>query len=83
MSTPEDFATQFDEYFNVGHSWTNLNAAGILDDVLLVIVELPHKPHALSAGKPKLASVNLSGPGSMRLNGPAEWDLARRVEITE
>jgi hypothetical protein len=83
LRTPEDFAAKFDEYLRVGYTWINLHAAGLLDDVLIVILERPNKPSATAAGKPELVSVNLSGPASLRLDGPPEWKLTRQAVITE
>ncbi|HJR07849.1 MAG TPA: hypothetical protein VJ842_11350 [Pyrinomonadaceae bacterium] len=37
----EDYADRFDSHLDAGHSWINMSAAGILDDALLIIIELP------------------------------------------
>ena len=81
LHSPEDFAAKFDEYLRVGYSWINLNAAGLWDDVLIVILERPNLANSASAGKPELVSVNLSGPAT--LDGQPEWNLTRRAIITD
>jgi len=40
--TLEDFRRYYDEKKHAGYSWINLNCAGILDDLLIVVVEYPN-----------------------------------------
>jgi hypothetical protein len=53
------YADRFDQHLRAGYSWVNLHAAGIVDGVLVVIVELPNHP---SGARDDQVAVNLSGP---------------------
>ena len=71
-----DYMGRFDAHLDAGHSWINMSAAGILDDSLLVIIELPsYKNNVPRDG----VSVNLSGPAI--LNGEPQWDASRMYRI--
>jgi hypothetical protein len=74
LSTPEEYATRFDSHLNTGHGWINMNAAGILDNALLIIIELPQYFNSVPREK---VSVNFSGPNMSR------WDATGHIEITE
>lgn len=39
--TSENYETRFDELLNKGCSWINMNLAGILEDSLFIIIEIP------------------------------------------
>ena len=76
LSTPKDYAPRFDEHFAQGYSWINMNAAGILVDTLLVVIELPS--YGSGAPKDKVA-VNLSGAAMS--NGKTVWNAEERFKI--
>jgi len=76
LTTPEDYAPRFDEHLAKGYSWINMNAAGILGDSLLVVIELPS--YVSGAPKDKVA-VNLSG--AAMLNGKTVWNADERFKI--
>jgi hypothetical protein len=77
LSTPEDYASIFEDYLGRGYHWINLNTFGIMEDTLLIIVELPNYTSPI-IGK---TSVNLSGPAI--LHGEIQWDASERVKIIE
>ena len=71
-----DYAARFASHLSAGHSWINMSAAGILEDALLVIIELPgHKKNVPRDN----VSVNFSGAAMM--NGKPQWDAAGRYKI--
>ena len=74
----EDYALRFDSHLDAGHSWINMNAAGILNDVLLVIIELPTYKNNLPRDK---VSVNFSGANIM--NGKPQWDASKSYRIVD
>lgn len=39
--TSYSYETRFDELFDKGHSWINMNLAGILNKKLFIIIEVP------------------------------------------
>lgn len=39
--TFEDYKTRFNELLGAGHAWINLHLAGIIENSLLVIIEMP------------------------------------------
>lgn len=78
LITIADYAARFDSHLDAGHSWINMNAAGILNDALLVVIELPGYKNNVPRDK---VSVNLSG--AAMLNGEPQWDASRTYEIVE
>ncbi len=76
LVTPEDYAMRFDEHLGKGYSWINMNAAGILGDTLLVVIELPNYVSGSSRDK---VSINFSGAAMLR--GKPVWDASERFEI--
>jgi hypothetical protein len=78
LFTPEEYAPRFDWLLDQGHSWINLNAAGIFDNTLLVIVELPSYKNTTPRN---LVSVNFSGPRI--LDEKIIWDISEFVRIIE
>lgn len=76
LSTSQEYAPRFDEHLAKGYSWINLNAAGVLGDTLLVVIELPS--YVSGAPKDKVA-VNLSG--AAMLNGKTIWNADERYKI--
>ncbi len=74
LATPEQYAAQFDKHLNAGHGWINMNAAGILDETLLVIIELPSYVNTVPRDK---VSVNFSGPNMRR------WDVSGYIKIID
>jgi hypothetical protein len=73
-----DYAVRFDSHLGAGHSWINMNAAGILGDALLVVIELPRYINNVPREK---TSVNFSGPAI--LDGKPQWDASRMYKIVE
>jgi hypothetical protein len=72
------YRERFEALLDQGYSWINLNAAGIFDGNLLVVVELPN----YKSGNPRnRVSVNLSGP-SLK-DGVPQWEIGARLKITE
>lgn len=76
LATPEEYAARFEAHLEAGHSWINMNAAGILDDALLVVIELPGYFNVAPKNK---VSVNLSGPNIK--DGQPQWDATDRIQI--
>ena len=76
LATPEEYAARFDAHLDAGYSWINMNAAGIIDETLLVIIELPDYSNTTPRGK---ASVNLSGPNMK--DGEIQWDVTNYIKI--
>ena len=73
-----DYAARFDSHLDAGHAWINMNAAGILGDALLVVVELPGYKNTVPRDK---VSVNFSG--AAMLDGKPKWDASRTYKIVE
>lgn len=73
-----EYHERFDSLLNQGYSWINLNAAGIFDGNLLVIVEIPNYKSGTPRNK---VAVNLSGP-SLK-DGIPQWHIGARLKITE
>jgi hypothetical protein len=59
LCSPEEYADRFEHYLRAGYSWVNLNAAGSVDGVLIVLVEVPENSSGAPADQ---VVVNLSGP---------------------
>ncbi len=73
-----DYAARFDSHLDAGHSWINMNAAGILDDALLIIIELPRYKNNIPRDK---VSVNFSG--AAMVNGKSQWDASGMYRIVD
>lgn len=73
----DEYCERFDALLDQGYSWINLNAAGIFDGNLLVVIELPNYKTGIPRNK---VSVNLSGP-SLK-DGVPQWDIGARLKIT-
>jgi hypothetical protein len=65
LATPDEYSARFEEHLNAGHSWINMNAASVIEDTLLVVIELPSYSNTVPREK---VSVNLSGPSEHTLN---------------
>jgi hypothetical protein len=74
----EEYAHKFEAHLNAGHEWINMRAAGILDDSLLVIIELPNYKNTVPRD---YVSVNFSGP--YFLNGNPNWNGSDRYIIVD
>ena len=61
LATPDEYAPRFEKHLDAGHSWINMNAAGVIGDTLLVVIELPN--YAKSVPR-ETVSVNLSRPST-------------------
>ena len=70
-----DYAARFGSHLDAGHSWINMSAAGILDDSLLIIIELPGYKNNVLRDK---MSVNFSG-AAMGVANPSGM-LRRGIE---
>ena len=73
-----DYEAVFDSHLNAGHSWINMNAAGILDGALLVIIELPGYKNKVPEQK---VSVNFSG--AVMMNAKSQWSASERYRIVD
>jgi hypothetical protein len=73
-----DYAARFDTHLAAGHAWVNMNAAGVLGDDLLVVIELPRYQNSVPRDK---VSVNFSGPAI--LDGEPQWDASKMYRIVE
>jgi hypothetical protein len=73
-----DYETRFDSHLDAGHSWINMNAAAILDDALLVIIELPRYKNSVPRDK---VSINFSG--AAMLDGKSQWDASEMYRIVD
>jgi hypothetical protein len=76
LSTPENYAQRFDWLQAQGYGWINLQAAGIFQDNLLVIIETP-KEKRKDLGIP--VSINISGPEGRQ--NPTPWKIVELVKI--
>lgn len=74
----EDYAARFNSLLDAGHSWINMSAAGILDDALLVIIELPSYKNNVPRDQ---VSVNFSGVALV--NGKSEWNASEKYRIVD
>jgi hypothetical protein len=72
-----DYAARFDSHLGAGHAWVNMNAAGVLGDALLVVVELPGYENDVPRDK---VSVNFSG-AAIIIDGAAQWDASRMYQV--
>ena len=66
-----DYSTRFDELLSMGYSWITFVAAGIQDDNMIVVVELPEHPTGVPSEK---TAVNFSGPSESVAN-TWKWNL--------
>ena len=73
-----DYETRFDSHLDAGHSWINMNAAGILDDALLVIIELPRYKNNVPRDK---VSANFSG--AAMVDGKSQWKASAMYRIID
>ena len=69
LRSVSSYEARFEQLLEQGHAWINLSALGLVEDVLVILVETPPRP----ASAPH-TSVNLSGPPITR-----GWDAARFV----
>jgi hypothetical protein len=74
----EDYAPRFDAHLDAGHSWINMEAAGILGNTLLVLIQLPRYQNNVPRDK---VSVNFSGPTKM--NSDSLWDASEKYIIVD
>jgi hypothetical protein len=73
LSSPENYANRFAQLMMHGYSWLNMNAAGIVDHTLIVVIELPNYV-TTTIGK---TSVNYSG--APIIYGQSKWDANDRI----
>ena len=69
--TPVQYSARLEELLELGPSWLNLNALGLLRGSLLVSVEWQNPAVGISASE---VSINLSGPPKVVSETPT-WDL--------
>jgi hypothetical protein len=74
----KDYEKRFNELLDSGYHWINMNAFGIWNDNLIVVIELPNYTDNIPRDK---VSVNFSGPAI--INEKPQWDLSKRIEIVE
>ncbi len=72
LATPEEYAARFEMHLNKGYSWINMNAAGIVDGIFLVVIELPKDSNPHWKNK---TSINFSGPNR------GQWDANNRIKF--
>ena len=70
----ENYENRFDEILKQGYSWINMNFAGMLDDDLLVVIELPNYENSN-----ELTSLNLSLPAKKVLDN--DWNASPFYKI--
>jgi hypothetical protein len=75
LKTPEEYAPYYDALLDAGYPWINMNAFGIVNGALLIVIERPR--YTISAPRSK-ASVNFSGPSTQ-----TGWDLTDWVRIVD
>lgn len=78
LISQENYVERFDSHLGAGHSWINMNAAGILGNALLVVIALPRYKNNVPRDK---VSVNFSGPPISE--GKCQWNAAERYKITD
>ena len=78
--TRDDYQARFEGHLNAGHGWINMNAAGILDDSFLVVIELPNYQNTVPRDE---VSVNLSGPTRDPKTGKPRWNVADIFQIVD
>lgn len=74
----EDFENRFEELFDYGHSWINLYLAGIIEDTLLILIEVPQYKNNVPR---EFVSVNFSLP--IKRIADNNWNLIPFYEIIE
>lgn len=72
--TFEDYENRFNEILYQGYSWVNLNFAGILDDALLIVIELPNRETNI-----EVTAVNLSLPEKRVVKN--DWNISAFIKI--
>lgn len=70
----ENYENRFNEALNQGHSWINMNLAGVLNDFLLVIIEVPNYKN-----NSEFTEVNLSLPDTQVIEN--DWNISPFYEI--
>jgi hypothetical protein len=78
LSCQCEYRERFESLLDQGYSWINLNAAGIFDGNLLVVVEFPNYKSGIPRNK---VPVIPSGP-SLR-DGIPQCDIGARLKVTE
>lgn len=74
--TFENYENRLNQILNQGHSWVNFNFAGMLDDSLLIIIELPNYKNNVPF---ESVSVNLSLPEERVIEN--DWKTTDFVKI--
>lgn len=72
----EDYENQFAKILKQGHSWINLNFAGMLNDALLVLIELPNYENNVD-----ITTVNLSLSGKTVIEN--DWNISSFLKIID
>lgn len=76
--TFESYKTRFDALFDEGHSWINMYLAGIVENALLVIIEVPHYADKIPR---EFVSVKFSLPEKRILEN--DWKIEPFYEIID
>jgi hypothetical protein len=69
-----NYETRFNEVLNQGHSWININFAGMLNDSLLIIIEVPNYEN-----NAEFTEVNLSLPDRKVMEN--DWNISSLYKI--
>ena len=70
----ERYEIRFEEIVNQGYSWININFAGVLNDFLLVVIEIPNYKNTIG-----FTEVNLSLPNMKVIEN--DWNAAPFYKI--
>jgi hypothetical protein len=76
LFSPESYSPRFDWLLEQGHSWLNLQAAGIFQNTLLVVLETPNDSNKRPGN---MTAINLSGP--YRQQDKNDWEITDLVRI--
>jgi len=74
----EDYSKEYHANKNQGLGWINLQCAGIMDGVLIVVIEYPKKTDDKNNS---YTSVNLSGPFYNQVTGFPEWNFSKKFVL--
>lgn len=69
-----DYENRFTEIPKAGHSWINLNFAGVIDDILLIVVEFPNYENQCDS-----PTINLSLPEKRIVEN--DWSASAFIKI--
>lgn len=76
LFSPESYSPRFDWLLEQGHGWLNLQAAGVFQNTLLVVLETPNDSNKRPGNK---TAINLSGPYKQQEKN--DWEITDLVKI--